>query len=203
MKKPCVTRFASNFKMLESILDVEDELRMLVACTEWRGIAYSRTTAAVNTTNIIQKPEFWAVGNEVKKVLEPLVCVLRLVDGDGSTSAYLYEALERAREGIKAFVSENPSRYSRILQLFEVRRKENLIHEVHGAAAFLNPAFLNKANFIETTEMKEGINYMVEFLVAEEKKFDFLREVQQYRMKKQTLFTPTAVSMLQTAHPRK
>ncbi|GAA0160006.1 hypothetical protein LIER_38958 [Lithospermum erythrorhizon] len=181
--------------MLESILDVENELRMLVACTEWREIAYSKSVAARNTTDIIQRQDCWEEGNNVKKVFEPLVGVLRLVDGEGSTSGYLYEAIERVCEGIKNIACENPSKYARILHLFKARREENIIHDVHEAAAFLKSAFMYNDEFNETPGIKAGITYMADFLVAEEEKLDFLREVQ-------LLFSPTAISMLQTAHPR-
>ncbi|GFY81139.1 hypothetical protein Acr_01g0009480 [Actinidia rufa] len=93
--------------MLQSILEVEDGLRLLVASPEWRGLDYNRKELAKSVTNIIQNnTEFWNQGKEVLEVLEPLVQVLRLVDGDGSTSGYLYEAMERAKEAIKQRVVE-------------------------------------------------------------------------------------------------
>ncbi|KAK6145420.1 hypothetical protein DH2020_022240 [Rehmannia glutinosa] len=202
LKHPCATRFASNFKMLESVLNVEDELRVFVASSTWRGLEYSKQAMAKNVTSIIQRSEFWKQGKEVLHALEPLVRVLRLVDGEGSTSAYLYEAMERAKEAIKQNCHHNQSKYMQIWTLFEVRRSNNIIHPVHAAAAFLNPAYMRSENFREDKEIKEGIAYVLENLVSPDEKSGFLKELQLYRMKPSSLFTSTAISMLKTSHPR-
>lgn len=44
---------------------------------------------------------------KVLNALEPIVRVLRLVDGDGSTARYLYEGIERAMEAIKERCGNN------------------------------------------------------------------------------------------------
>ena len=58
LKHPCVTRFASNFKMLQSILDIENEIQLLVASSKWRGLDYSKREKAEKVTNIIQNSNF-------------------------------------------------------------------------------------------------------------------------------------------------
>jgi hypothetical protein len=40
-------------------------------------------------------------------ISEPLVKVLRLVDGDKPTMGYLYEAMDRAKEAICAYYDDN------------------------------------------------------------------------------------------------
>nr|POE92471.1 hypothetical protein CFP56_51021 [Quercus suber] len=155
--------------MLQSILNVESELRLLVASSDWRGLDYSKKDIAKEVTNIIQSTEFWSEGHEVLLVLEPLVRVLRLVDGDGSTAGYLYEAMERAKEAIQQ--------------------------------PFLNPAYMYSGTFTENREMKEGISFILENLVALEEKIEFMGQVQLYRMKLSSLFTETAMTMLKTSHP--
>ena len=74
-KHPCNTRFASNFLMLQSILNVESELRLLVASSDWRGLEFNKKDIT-KVTNIIQRTEFWNQGHEVLLILEPLVRVL-------------------------------------------------------------------------------------------------------------------------------
>ncbi|KAG8380933.1 hypothetical protein BUALT_Bualt06G0068100 [Buddleja alternifolia] len=64
LKHPCTTRFASNFKMVESVINVEDELRMFVASSTWRGLDYTKQTMGKQVTKIIQDSEFWKQGNE-------------------------------------------------------------------------------------------------------------------------------------------
>ena len=42
LKHPCLTRFASKFKMLESIIGAEIELRMIIASSNWRQLEYNK-----------------------------------------------------------------------------------------------------------------------------------------------------------------
>ncbi|CAH9127756.1 unnamed protein product [Cuscuta epithymum] len=83
LKKPCATRFASNFIVLQSVLEVENALRLFVASPIWRGLEYTKSSEGKRVTCIIQDPDFWTRAKEVIDVLEPLVRILRLVDGDG------------------------------------------------------------------------------------------------------------------------
>ncbi|KAG8380934.1 hypothetical protein BUALT_Bualt06G0068200 [Buddleja alternifolia] len=71
LKHPCTTRFASNFKMVESVINVEDELRMFVASSTWRGLDYTKQTMGKQVTKIIQDSEFWKQGNEARDI-EPI-----------------------------------------------------------------------------------------------------------------------------------
>lgn len=89
LKKLVKTRFASKFLMLQSVLDAEEGLRHTVASTVWRNFSYSKTRAAKDTVDIIQDDEFWKEGKELVLFLEPLVRILRLADGDGSTGREL------------------------------------------------------------------------------------------------------------------
>ena len=100
LKKPCKTRFASQFLMHHSILEVEDGLRLMVASPEWRAMDYSKTPAAFRVTEIIQSTGFWNEGKEVQSVLEALVIILRLVNGDGSS--------------LKLRVSNDPAKYVKL-----------------------------------------------------------------------------------------
>ncbi|MCL7044743.1 hypothetical protein MKW94_026952 [Papaver nudicaule] len=52
------TRFSSYFLMIQSILEVEDGLRNLVASPDWRGMQLSRTIEAVDVKDIIQGTKF-------------------------------------------------------------------------------------------------------------------------------------------------
>ncbi|XP_031250301.1 uncharacterized protein LOC116108172 [Pistacia vera] len=202
LRQSCATRFASNFLMLQSVLDLENELRLFVASSEWRSFDYCKTESGKRVTEIVQS-EFWARGREVIKTIESLVRVLRLVDGDGSTAGYLYEAMMMAKVAIKERCNSEASKYERIWELFKNCRVNNIIHLIHAAAAFLNPSYFFSKNFRENREMKDGINFIHENLLLIEEKHQFMREVQLYRSRPATLFTAIAKTMLQTSHPHK
>ncbi|XP_043710660.1 uncharacterized protein LOC122659629 [Telopea speciosissima] len=160
LKKPCKTRFASNFFMLKSILDVEDLLRVMVASIEWRINRHCRSDLGAMVTQIIQSTEFWLNAKDVLSILEPLIIVFRLVDGDGATSPFLYEAMERARTTIIDRCNRDSSKYKRLLQLFDSRKEANIIHPVHVMAVFLNHFFMYDGK-IYTTKMMCNKQYSI------------------------------------------
>ncbi|XP_052209245.1 uncharacterized protein LOC127812758 [Diospyros lotus] len=139
LKRYSKTRFASHFLMLQSVLEAEDGLRNLIASVTWRNLSYSKGAMAQNVKNIIQGIEFWKEGKEVISSLESLVKILRLVDSDGSIVGCIYDAIERARIAIKKQCETNPIKYMQLRDLFETRQEENILHEIHAVAAYLNP----------------------------------------------------------------
>ncbi|XP_031272580.1 uncharacterized protein LOC116131075 [Pistacia vera] len=74
LRQPYATRFASNFLMLQSVSDLENELQLFVASSEWKGFDYCKTESSKRVTKIVQS-DFWARGREVIKTIEPLVRV--------------------------------------------------------------------------------------------------------------------------------
>ena len=202
LKHPCKRRFSSNFLMLESILNVQNELQLLVVSSKWKNLNHNEKDIA-KVASIIQSAEFWSQVKEVLLVLETLVRVLRLVDNDLSTAGYLYEAMEMAKETIKQHYDSNQDKYMQIWKLFSCRYTENIMHPIHAAATFLNPAYLCSEKFIESHKMKDGISFILENLVAIAEREDFMKEVQLYRNKVPSLFTITAKTMLKTSHPCK
>ena len=70
--RPGVTKFASQFLTLQSLADKADSLRKMVVSSK----------KGKDATAIIFNKPFWKGVNLCIKVFEPLVKVLRLVDGD-------------------------------------------------------------------------------------------------------------------------
>ncbi|CAI0539703.1 unnamed protein product [Linum tenue] len=111
--------------------------------------------------------------------------------------------MELAKDAIKQRSKNDKEKYGKFWELFEQRRRKNIVHPIHAASAFLNPAYMCSSNFREDRETKEGISFMHENLVKEEEKPDFMKEIQLYQMKVSTLFSPTSKTMLETSHPCK
>ena len=75
----------------------------MFVCDEWRDCAYSRREDGKTIAKLVYTDSFWEGVEEVCSVTEPLVRVLRLVDGDKTTMGYLYEDMDRAKETIQNF----------------------------------------------------------------------------------------------------
>jgi hypothetical protein len=90
--RPGVTRFASAFLTLQSLYEKKDQLRMMSQSEEWEKISHvKKSTKGVLATATLVKPTFWNGVSLCLRVFEPLVKVLRMVDGDIKPSmAWLY-----------------------------------------------------------------------------------------------------------------
>ncbi|KAK1276444.1 hypothetical protein QJS04_geneDACA009935 [Acorus gramineus] len=103
LKRPASTWFATNFLMLESIINLEQSLRFMVASNEWCALSQTRTVEGREVSYIIQDTLFWEDGREIIAVIAPLVKILRMVDSEGATLGYVYEAMDRANEAISKY----------------------------------------------------------------------------------------------------
>jgi hypothetical protein len=103
LRRPAITRFATNFITLQSLLQCQFELKQMFVCDEWRDSTYSRREDGKAIARLVYSDSFWEGVAKVCSVCEPLVKVLRLVDSDKPTMGYLYEAMDRAKEAIWAY----------------------------------------------------------------------------------------------------
>ncbi|KAL7175765.1 hypothetical protein ACSBR2_029371 [Camellia fascicularis] len=100
--RPVITRFATNFITLESIVKHKTALQDMFHSQEWKHSKWSKKDDAKEVKKIIQSKDFWTKAADVLKVQEPLLKVLRLVDGDEKpTMGFIYEAMDRAKLAIK------------------------------------------------------------------------------------------------------
>ncbi|XP_028060442.1 uncharacterized protein LOC114264041 [Camellia sinensis] len=202
---PCLARFASNFLLLHSISEFEAELKdlqLLDASLDWKSLDFNMQELAKWVATVIESTPFWTLVEEVLHIVDILFQVLRLVSGDAPTSGYLYEAMKKASTEIRQCCNEDQAKYKLILDLFEERKMNDIIHPIHAAAAFLNPDIMCNENFVEDLEMKESISFIEDNLVAASEKQAFAEQVQLYRMKAPNVFTTTALKMSKTSHPR-
>ncbi|XP_075665887.1 uncharacterized protein LOC142635638 [Castanea sativa] len=101
--RPAITRFATNFLSLQSMLRFKKELRQMFTSDKWLSCPHAKTAVGKEISKIVLEDySFWSQCTHIVKVSEPLVRVLRLVDGDEKPAmGYLYEAMDKAKEEIK------------------------------------------------------------------------------------------------------
>ncbi|KAF2322166.1 hypothetical protein GH714_008096 [Hevea brasiliensis] len=200
-KRPCKAKFASYYQMLQSIFDNKQEFQQLVTSLKTNQLNCNNDQARPNVFNIFQSAEFWSEGQELLETMKSVIRVLCLVECYGSTSGYLYEAMEMAKEAIEEQYNKNQNKYAEILNLFRSLSK-TIIHPMHLAAAFLNPVFMNSREFKVDPQIQRGIDFMQDTLVGNEEKEIFNEEVQHYLNKAQHTFTVSANKFLKKNHPR-
>ncbi|MQL68460.1 hypothetical protein Taro_000760 [Colocasia esculenta] len=95
-------------------------------------------------TDIIQSKPFWKGVQNVLNVVEPLVRVLRAVDGERrSEMDYLYEAMDRANELIQM---NNKTTYIKWWEIIDRRWENTLHHDRHAAGHFFNPQYMYRTD---------------------------------------------------------
>ncbi|KAL7096883.1 hypothetical protein ACP275_10G108600 [Erythranthe tilingii] len=105
--RPEITRFATVFIDIESLVRYSMELKRMCTTPEWEVFnnTTKRRSEAENVSSIILNNKFWS--REVCSLMEPLVKVLKLVDQDKkATLPIVYEAMDRAKMAIKETVKD-------------------------------------------------------------------------------------------------
>ncbi|KAG8635684.1 hypothetical protein MANES_16G054458v8 [Manihot esculenta] len=143
--RPGITRFATNFIALESIVRYRVGLRNMFESEQWIMSKYGQATSgpAHEAKKIVlglgnEGRNFWERAQQIMKVQEPLLKVLRLVDGDDKpTMGFIYEAMERA----KLAIQKNCRSYLEYWRIIDHRWNFQLHHDLHAAGYFLNPQY--------------------------------------------------------------
>ena len=102
------------------------------------------------------------------KVSEPLVRVLRLVDGDEKLAmGYLFEAMDKANEEIKRKLKNRVSLYGHYIRVIDPRWDKQLHSLLHAAGCFLNPAIYFRPSFKRQNEVQRELISTLMRLVLE------------------------------------
>jgi hypothetical protein len=96
---------------------------------------------------------------EVLKIGELLVKVLQLVDGDKLAIGCICEAIDQAKEQIKATYEDRVAKYGSIWEIIDNKWKNQLHFPIHAHVYFLNPRYHYRAQLEEdqTGEVKDGL----------------------------------------------
>ncbi|XP_073024252.1 uncharacterized protein [Primulina eburnea] len=139
---PGVTRFASNFLTLQSLIDKKSSLRVMFTSDMWENCKWSKKNKGKLAYSTVMSMSFWNGVTLCLKIFAPLVRVLRLVDGDRKPSMeFLYGELLRAKEDIKMALNNVESNYQPIIVILESKMKDILDTSLHTTAFLLNPYF--------------------------------------------------------------
>ncbi|XP_073019346.1 uncharacterized protein [Primulina eburnea] len=138
--RPGVTRFATAFLTLQSLMEKKNELRAMVASEEWNVCEHSKSVKGNMSYNTALSASFWNGVSFCLKVFAPLVKVLRLVDGDNNMG-FLYGELLRARDEIKMTFKNQELHYRPIIDIIDEKSRNRLDSPLHLAAYLLNPYY--------------------------------------------------------------
>eukprot|EP00253_Pinus_taeda_P030591 PITA_30591 len=185
---PAITRFATSFISLQSLLISIWDVKRMFLSEEWRALPMScKPEGEVICKLVSYQEDFWAGVQEVCAITESLVKVLRLVDGEKPAMGYLYEAMDRAKEAIRAYYDDKgDDGFQKQLLLWGVidERWNNTLHRpIHAAGLFLNPAFSYACGFDFDAEIMDGFLSCVQKMVrSPEQCIEISKQIETYRM---------------------
>ncbi|KAA3453298.1 WEB family protein [Gossypium australe] len=73
--RPGITRFATNFIALESIVRSKQALKEMVTSSTWKRYTYARKPTGLEMTEVINLSELWKKVVDVLKIQEPLLWI--------------------------------------------------------------------------------------------------------------------------------
>ena len=101
--RPAITRFATHFLTLQSMLSQHRNLQKMFFSDEWNQSNWSNKPEGKELKRKVHEETFWRKAAEIVKLAEPLVKVLRLVDGEILAMGFIYEVMDQAKEQIMAY----------------------------------------------------------------------------------------------------
>ncbi|CAN6704662.1 unnamed protein product [Malus baccata var. baccata] len=145
-----VTRFATSFLTLQSLMDKKKDLKVTVASDEWEQCKHVKTTKGKTAYATVVNAHFWDGVSLCLKVFDPLFKILRIVDGDKKPSmGFLHGELQKAKMEIKETFKNNEANYQPILQIIDEKAHERLDSPLHLASYLLNPYYFFKDQSIQ------------------------------------------------------
>ncbi|KAF9607684.1 hypothetical protein IFM89_038155 [Coptis chinensis] len=132
-------------------------------------------------------------------IVEPLIKVLRMVDGEEATVGYLYEAMQRSKDSIATFYKNEESRYKVYWAIIDARLKKQL-HNPLMAAAGLSHLYFDKL-VKHDDKADKGVMEALKKMVPPEDHEAFSDQLADYIPLQANIFTPFARSLLHKKHP--
>lgn len=134
-----VTRFATSFLTLQSIKKAKDNLRKF----DWSR--WANNTNGLEVADLMINTRFWMRIDDLLKASEPILKVLRIVDGDSKPSMpFLHGAFLEAKKAIRRNFEDNEASYGPIIAILDKRWAKHYKSPLVKAAFFLNPGFYYK-----------------------------------------------------------
>lgn len=171
-----ITRYVTNFLSLRSLVIHEDNLKHMFSHSEWLSSVYSRRLEA-QAIKPLYMDRFWKDAHDAVKVSEPLVKILRIVDGDMPAMGYIYEGIEMAKFTIKVFYKGVEEKFMPIWDIIDRRWNMQLHSSLHAAAASLNPSIFYNPNFKIDSRLRNGFQEaMFKMAITDKDKVEITKE---------------------------
>eukprot|EP00253_Pinus_taeda_P017800 PITA_17800 len=134
---------------------------------EWSKSRWAHKQDGKDTKKKAFDNYFWKRSVELVKITEPLVKVLRMVDGEKLAMRYIYEAMDQAKEQIQAAYEEKLAKYGRIWEIIDNGWNNQLHRLIHATGYFWNSKYHYKDQLgdLHDGEVRAGLIDCLERMV--------------------------------------
>ncbi|PKU72311.1 uncharacterized protein LOC110106281 isoform X2 [Dendrobium catenatum] len=148
----------SDFLTLGNILSERENLIQMFRSEAWSSSELASKPLGKKICELVNDPFFWAASADVTRVTNPIIRVLQKIDGcDTAPMGFLYDAMDRAKEGIKGNLGGEEARYLPLWSIID-EIWDNYLHcPLHSAGYYLNPNLFCSNDFFVDTEVTNGL----------------------------------------------
>jgi hypothetical protein len=136
-----ITRFATAYLNLKSLLDNKKELGRLFRSDELNELGYLKKGKGNKANKVVKSENFWKNVDMVVNLFEPLANVLRRMDSDVPSIGFFHGLMLEAKKEISERFDSNESRYKVAWDIIDKRWDSKLKTPLHLAGYYLNPYF--------------------------------------------------------------
>eukprot|EP00253_Pinus_taeda_P017071 PITA_17071 len=165
--RPTITRFATHFLTLQCLNSQQKSLQKMFSSDDWTESRWASRQDGKDTKKKVSHNYFWKRSANLVKIIEPLVKVLTMVDGEKLGMGYIYEAMNQAKEQIHAAYKDKLAKYGHIREIIDNRWNNQLHRPKHAIWYFLNPKYHYKAPLgdLRVGEVRDGFIDCLERMV--------------------------------------
>ncbi|XP_066162194.1 uncharacterized protein [Oryza sativa Japonica Group] len=136
-----VTRFATAYLNLKSLLDNKKELVRLFKSDEMEQLGYLKQAKGKKASKVIRSETFWKNVNIAVNYFEPLANVLRRMDSDVPSMGFFHGLMLEAKKEISQRFDNDKSRFIEVWDIIDKRWDNKLKTPLHLAGYYLNPYY--------------------------------------------------------------
>nr|XP_025877595.1 uncharacterized protein LOC112937328 [Oryza sativa Japonica Group] len=136
-----VTRFATAYLNLKSLLDNKKELVRLFKSDEMEQLGYLKQAKGKKASKVIRSETFWKNVDIAVNYFEPLANVLRRMDSDVPSMGFFHGLMLEAKKEISQRFDNDKSRFIEVWDIIDKRWDNKLKTPLHLAGYYLNPYY--------------------------------------------------------------
>ncbi|XP_058076143.1 uncharacterized protein LOC131224790 isoform X1 [Magnolia sinica] len=157
--RPAVTRYATSFITLQSLLDHKACLKKMFQSNKWTSSHFAKLDEGKEVEKIVLNSTFWKKTQYVCKSVAPIMEVLQKVDSDeGLSMASIYNNIYGAKLAIKVVHGDDARKYGPFWSVIDNHWNSLFHHPLYAASYFLNPSYRHRSDFLAHPEVIRGLN---------------------------------------------